>query len=335
MILLEAENIAEREVLLEVQNLKKHYSVGGESFFSGSKEKVLAVDGVDLLIYKGETFGLVGESGCGKTTLGKCIAALEKPTNGSVIFENCNLFELRRQELRRLRREIQIILQDPYDSLDPRMRIGDIIAEPLLANHVGGRIYREKQVAYLLEIVGLSASHAGRYPHEFSGGQRQRIGIARALALNPKLIVCDEPVSALDVSIQSQIINLLCDLRKEFNLTYFFISHGLAVVKHIADRVAVMYLGKIVEFANKNEIFDHPRHPYTEVLISAIPVPDPRYHRNRILLEGDVPSPIRPPAGCRFHTRCLKVREICKQEDPTLVDIGEHHWVACHLMSNN
>jgi oligopeptide/dipeptide ABC transporter ATP-binding protein len=273
----------------------------------------------------------VGESGCGKTTLSKVILGLEKPTSGSIIFEGSDIFELGRRELRRLRREMQVIFQDPYDSLDPRMTVGEIIDEPLVVHGIGDRLARQKRRVELLEMVGLSSASAKRYPHEFSGGQRQRIAIARALALNPKFIVCDEPVSALDVSIQSQILNLLWNLKREFNLTYLFIAHGLAVVKHISERVAVMYLGKIVELANKHEIYSNPQHPYTEALISMTPIPDPMVRRKRLLMKGDVPSPIRPPSGCHFHPRCLHAQDICTKEEPPLINIGTNHWVGCHL----
>lgn len=322
---------SEQNVLVELQNVRKWYSVTSGGFFSRNREQVKAVDGVSFNIYRGETLGLVGESGCGKTTLGMTIMGLEKPTSGSVIFEGHDLFKLRRQELRGLRREMQIIFQDPYDALDPRMTVGEIVAEPLLAHRMGGRLARQKRAAELLEIVGLPSAYARRYPHEFSGGQRQRIGIARALALNPKFVVCDEPVSALDVSIQSQILNLLQDLKQEFNLTYLFIAHGLAVVRHISDRVAVMYLGKIVELANKHEIYSNPRHPYSEALMSMISVADPTVQRKRSILEGEVPSPIRLPTGCRFHTRCPRVQDICAEKEPSLVNIEAGHWVACHL----
>ncbi|MFO7171464.1 MAG: dipeptide ABC transporter ATP-binding protein [Bacillota bacterium] len=322
---------AQGETLVRVENLKKWYPVTGGSIISRVVGHVKAVDGVSFTIRRGETFGLVGESGCGKTTLGKVLLRLQEPTAGAVYFEGRNIFELNKEEMRKLRREMQIIFQDPYASLNPRMTVGEIIGEPLEIHGVARGREKEKRVQQLLEVVGLASYHARRYPHEFSGGQRQRIGIARALALNPKLIVCDEPVSALDVSIQSQILNLLSDLQKEFGLTYLFIAHGLAVVKHISDRVGVMYLGKLVEVADKREIYANPRHPYTEALMSAIPIPDPTVRRERIILEGDVPSPINPPSGCRFHTRCRLAEEICREVEPPLVDIGNDHWVACHV----
>lgn len=320
----------EQNVLVEVRNVRRWYPVTGGGVLSRVRDQVKAVDDVSFNIHRGETLGLVGESGCGKTTLGKVILGLEKPTSGSVIFEGRDLFKLGGKELRRLRCGMQVIFQDPYDSLDPRMTIGQIITEPLAVYHVGERLARQKRAAELLEIVGLSSTYIQRYPHEFSGGQHQRIGIARALALNPKFIVCDEPVSALDVSIQSQILNLLYGLKREFNLTYLFIAHGLAVVKHISDRVAVMYVGKVVELANKHEIYSNPRHPYTEALMSTIPIPDPTVHRKRVILKGEVPSSIHPPSGCRFHTRCPHVQDICAEKEPPLVNIGADHWVACH-----
>jgi len=318
------------EHLVEVRNLKKYFPITG-GILSRVVANVKAVDGVSFTIKKGETLGLVGESGCGKTTTGRALLRLIEPTAGEVYFEGKNILKMSKEELRRQRREMQIIFQDPYASLNPRMTVGDIIGEPLEIHGVARGSAKEKRVRELLEVVGLAGFHARRYPHEFSGGQRQRIGIARALALNPKLIVCDEPVSALDVSIQSQIINLLEDLQKEFSLTYVFISHALNVVKHISDRVGVMYLGKLVELADKDELYRSPKHPYSEALLSAIPIPNPELRRQRIILEGDVPSPVNPPAGCRFHTRCRYAMPICKEVEPEFKDIGNGHWVACHL----
>lgn len=318
------------EALLEVVNLKKYFPVES-GFLKKSVEYVKAVDDVSFKIYRGETLGLVGESGCGKSTTGRMLVNLLKPTSGEVRFEGKDITKLKGAEEREFRKNIQIIFQDPYASLNPRMTIGDIIAEPIKINRLAKGEEVEKRVLKLLEYVGLASYHRNRYPHEFSGGQRQRVGIARALAVNPKLIVCDEPVSALDVSIQAQVLNLLDDLQKEFKLTYLFIAHGLNVVKHVSDRVGVMYLGKLVEIGDADSLYDNPLHPYTKALLSAIPVPDPAKKKERILLSGDVPSPLNPPEGCRFHTRCQSCMEICKKKEPELKDVGQNHRVACHL----
>jgi oligopeptide transport system ATP-binding protein len=309
--------------LVRVRALLKHFPV------AGGDDVVRAVDGVTFEIFRGETLGLVGESGCGKSTVGRCLLRLIEPTGGSVEFEGQDVLATSGGELRRLRREMQIIFQDPYASLNPRMRVRDIVSEPLVIHGIGDKAERRERVAELLRKVGLDPDYMNRYPHEFSGGQRQRIGIARALALNPKLIVADEPVSALDVSVQAQVVNLLEDLQQEFSLTYLFISHGLAVVEHISDRVAVMYLGRIVEVAPAEELYRNPLHPYTRALLSAIPVPDPTRKRDRIVLKGDVPTPINPPSGCRFHTRCPDAIPDCARIDPDLRELAPHHTVAC------
>ena len=320
------------DVLLEVRNLRKYYPVTKGFIFQRQVGAVKAVDDVSFFIRKGETLGLVGESGCGKTTTGRVILRLQEPTHGEALFEGRDIFKLGKEELRRLRRDMQIIFQDPYSSLNPRMTVGDIIGEPLEIHKLARGKEKVRRVQELLEVVGLSPYHANRYPHEFSGGQRQRIGIARALAVNPKLIIADEPVSALDVSIQAQVLNLLEELQKEFGPTYLFIAHDLSVVKHISDRIAVMYLGRIVELAAADELFSNPQHPYTEALLSAVPIPNPEMRRERIILPGDVPSPINPPAGCRFHTRCLYAQPSCKVDDPAFADIGGGHYVACPIL---
>jgi oligopeptide transport system ATP-binding protein len=322
--------VKETEVLLEVKDLVKHFPISQGVLFRKQVGAVKAVDGVSFELKAGETLGLVGESGCGKSTLGRVILRLIEPTSGSVIFQGEDIQTLDKDQMRAIRREMQIIFQDPYASLNPRMTVRDLVGEPLSVHDIGSAIEREKRARELLEVVGLASYHMRRYPHEFSGGQRQRIGIARALAVNPKLIICDEPVSALDVSIQAQIINLLQDLQKEFGLTYLFIAHDLSVVKHISQRVAVMYLGKLVEITGKKELFEKPLHPYTKALLSAIPIADPELKRERVLLEGDVPSPIDPPPGCRFHTRCSEAMAVCKREEPPLRAVAEGHWVACH-----
>jgi oligopeptide/dipeptide ABC transporter ATP-binding protein len=312
-----------REELVRVRALFKHFPV------EGSDDVVRAVDGVTFEILRGETLGLVGESGCGKSTVGRCLLRLIEPTGGQVLFEGRDVLGLGRADLRELRREMQIIFQDPYASLNPRMSVLGIVSEPLKIHGLGKKSERAERVAELLRRVGLDPDYMNRYPHEFSGGQRQRIGIARALALNPKLIVADEPVSALDVSVQAQVVNLLQDLQEEFGLTYLFISHGLAVVEHISTRVAVMYLGRIVEVASARELYSEPLHPYTQALLSAIPIPDPKRKRERIILTGDVPTPINPPSGCRFRTRCPIAIDECARIDPELREITPGHTVAC------
>jgi peptide/nickel transport system ATP-binding protein/oligopeptide transport system ATP-binding protein len=316
--------------LVSVKNLVKHFPVRGGILYRAIGQ-VHAVDDISLEIKSGETFGLVGESGCGKTTAGRVILRLIEATSGEVNFQGKNVFSLGGNELKQLRRDMQIIFQDPYSSLDPRMPVGDIIGEGLTIHGIGAKSDRDQAVRDIMALVGLRAQYARRYPHEFSGGQRQRIGIARALVLHPKFVICDEPVSALDVSIQSQILNLLRDLQQQFGLTYLFIAHNLAVVKYISDRIGVMYLGKVVELAVTDEIFRRPLHPYTQALLSAIPQPDPTLKRQRIVLKGDVPSPIHPPSGCRFHTRCPIAQQICHEKEPVFRDMGGGHMVACHL----
>jgi oligopeptide transport system ATP-binding protein len=315
--------------LLQVKNLKKYFPIKG-GIFSKTVGHVQAVDDISFDLYPGETVGLVGESGCGKSTAARTILRLIEPTGGEVFFEGQDILKLGKKPMRALRRQMQIIFQDPYASLNPRMTVASIVGEPLEIHRIAKGRAKEERVANILEKVGLRPEHMRRYPHEFSGGQRQRIGIARALALNPKLIIGDEPVSALDVSIQAQVINLLEDLQHEFNLTYLIIAHDLSVVEHISDRVAVMYLGKIVELATDRELYENPSHPYTEALLSAVPRPDPSIKKQRIILPGDVPSPINPPSGCRFHTRCLYAKADCKTVEPPLQDIGDGHYVACH-----
>jgi oligopeptide transport system ATP-binding protein len=314
--------------LVEVRNLVKHFPITGGVFLR-EVAAVKAVDGVDLTINQGETVGLVGESGCGKSTLGRLILRLDEPTSGDILFQGESILGYDNRKMRTLRKEMQIIFQDPFSSLNPRKNVAQIVGEPLYVHGMKNRRERDARVLELLEVVGLKREHMRRYPHQFSGGQRQRIGVARALALHPKLIICDEAVSALDVSIQAQVINLLEDLQDEFGLTYLFISHALSVVQHISDRVAVMYLGKIVEAAESGSLYQDPLHPYSQALLSAAPVPDPRRKRDRIVLPGDVPSPISPPPGCRFHTRCLYAEPICREQEPALREIRENHFAAC------
>jgi oligopeptide/dipeptide ABC transporter ATP-binding protein len=316
--------------VLEVRNLKKHFPVK-KGLLRKTVGHVYAVDGVNFAIGRGETVGLVGESGCGKSTVGRTLLRLIEPTDGQILVDGTDVTKLPREAFRPYRREMQIIFQDPFSSLDPRMTAGQIVSEPLEVHGQGTRADRRDQVAALFSRVGLRTQQMDNFPHQFSGGQRQRIGIARALALNPKLIIGDEPVSALDVSIQAQVINILMDLQKELGLSYLFISHNLAVVEHISHRIAVMYLGRIVEYAEKRTIFTAPRHPYTEALLSAVPVPDPSIKRKKIVLEGDVPSPVNPPSGCHFHTRCPIAQPQCKVESPPLVEKSPGHFAACHL----
>ncbi|OGA12445.1 MAG: peptide ABC transporter substrate-binding protein [Betaproteobacteria bacterium RIFCSPHIGHO2_12_FULL_69_13] len=321
------------QALLEVQDLVKHFPVGG-GLLKGAAGVVRAVEGVTFSIQRGETLGLVGESGCGKTTTGRCVLQLEQPTSGRIVFEGAELTGLSQDKLRTVRSHMQVIFQDPYSSLNPRMTVGDILAEPIKVHRiVSDPAKRQARVRELLEQVGLHAQHARRYPHQLSGGQRQRVGVARALAMQPSLIVCDEPVSALDVSIQAQIINLLEELQARFGLTYLFIAHDLSVVRHISDRVAVMYLGRIVELADRQSLYDEALHPYTRALLSAVPIPDPKLEarRERTVLRGEVPSPLNPPSGCVFHPRCPIAVDRCSAEIPALREIKPGHWAACHL----
>jgi oligopeptide transport system ATP-binding protein len=320
--------------LLDVRNLKMHFPITRGIIFQRQVGAIKAVDGIDFTMFRGETLGLVGESGCGKSTTGRAILQLYRPTDGEVLFEGTELTKSKGEELRKMRRRMQMIFQDPYASLNPRMTVGSIIGEPLEVHGIGStKKERQERVQELLKTVGLNPYFVNRYPHEFSGGQRQRIGVARALAVNPAFIVCDEPISALDVSIQAQIINLLEDLQDELGLTYLFIAHDLSVVRHISDRIAVMYLGKIVELADRDELYANPMHPYTQALLSAVPIPDPtiEVNRKRIILEGDVPSPANPPKGCNFCTRCPRVMDICRQEDPPFKEYKPGHFAACYL----
>src|SRR5512140_53952 len=321
------------DVLLHVDDLFMHFPIY-RGVIRRQVGAVHAVDGVSFDIKRGETLGLVGESGCGKSTTGRTILQLYKPTSGHVYYDGTDLTKLKREEMRYMRREMQMIFQDPYASLNPRMTVGDIIAEPLVVHSVGTGKEIQQSVEHLLDVVKLNPAFASRYPHEFSGGQRQRIGVARALALQPSLIICDEPISALDVSIQAQVVNLLEDLQNELNLTYLFIAHDLSMVRHISDRVAVMYLGIIVEIAGRNDLYTNPLHPYTQALLSAVPIPDPvaEEKRQRIILQGDVPSPVNPPSGCRFRTRCPLAVKICAEMRPEFREVAPGHWVACHLV---
>jgi oligopeptide transport system ATP-binding protein len=324
---------SENHVLLHVDSLVKHFPITQGIVIRKQIGAVRAVDGVSFDVKKGETLGLVGESGCGKSTTGRTILQLHRPTSGAVIFEGTDLVALKGERLRKMRRKMQMIFQDPYASLNPRMTVNEIIGEPLIVHDVARGKEVEDRVAHLLEVVGLDPAFGNRFPHEFSGGQRQRIGVARALALQPSFIVCDEPISALDVSIQAQVVNLLEQLQEEFNLTYLFIAHDLSMVRHISDRVAVMYLGIIVELASRDEIYHNPLHPYSQALLSAVPIPDPfaESKRKRIILEGDVPSPVNPPSGCRFRTRCPIAQQICAEVRPEFRELRPGHFVACHL----
>jgi oligopeptide transport system ATP-binding protein len=328
--------MASDEILLRVDNLVKHFPITQGIIVQRQVGAVHAVDGVTFNVRRGETLGLVGESGCGKSTTGRTILQLYRPTSGSVIFDGVDLVQLKGEDLRKMRRKMQMIFQDPYASLNPRMTVGEIIGEPLIIHNVAKGKEVQERVESLLELVGLNPAFENRYPHEFSGGQRQRIGVARALALQPELIICDEPISALDVSIQAQVVNLLEDLQKQFNLTYLFIAHDLSMVRHISNRVAVMYLGTIVELANRKELYADPLHPYTQALLSAVPIPDPvvEEDRQRIILQGDVPSPVNPPSGCHFRTRCAFAKEICAEQKPEWREIKPEHFVACHFVED-
>ncbi|MGM0779513.1 MAG: ABC transporter ATP-binding protein [Bacillota bacterium] len=321
--------LTKEKEILQVKDLQQYFPIKG-GVFGRTVNHVKAVDGVNFTIYEGETVSIVGESGCGKSTTGRAILRLDEPTGGEVIFQGTNLLSKSKREMRSIRKDLQVIFQDPFASLNPRRSVGQTLEEAMGILNVVPKADRRRRAIELLEQVGLKEEHIDRYPHEFSGGQRQRIGIARALAVEPKLIICDEAVSALDVSVQAQVLNLLKKLQKEYGLTYLFISHDLGVVRHISDRIIVMYLGKVVEIAEKKSLFDNPRHPYTQALLSAIPEPNRKKKKERIILKGDVPSPIDPPSGCRFHTRCPLATDLCRQSDPELKSLGEGHQAACH-----
>lgn len=322
------------EVLLQVRDLVKHFPILRGTLIQRQVGAVKAVDGISFDVFRGETLGLVGESGCGKSTAGRSILQLYRPTSGSVLFEGVDLVKLKGEELRKMRRRMQMIFQDPYASLNPRMTVGQIISEPLVIHGAANGKEAQERAEELLRLVRLNPAYTNRYPHEFSGGQRQRVGVARALALEPAFIVCDEPISALDVSVQAQVVNLLEDLQSQMGLTYLFIAHDLSMVRHISSRIAVMYLGVIVELADRHELYNHPLHPYTQALLSAVPIPDPvvEARRQRIILKGDVPSPINPPSGCRFRTRCPLADTICAEQRPEFREVQSGHWVACHMV---
>ena len=329
-----AKDTSSQDILLEVKNLVKHFPIMRGTLVQKQVGAVHAVDDISFQIHKGETLGLVGESGCGKSTTGRAVLQLHRPTSGEVLFEGKDLVKMKGEELRKMRRRMQMIFQDPYASLNPRMTVGEIIGEPLTIHEIATGKEVEERVKELLKLVGLNPAFANRFPHEFSGGQRQRIGVARALSLQPALIVCDEPISALDVSIQAQVVNLLEDLQRDFNLTYLFIAHDLSMIRHISTRVAVMYLGVIVELADRDELYNNPLHPYTQALLSAIPLPDPvaEEKRKRIILAGEIPSPINPPSGCRFRTRCPLAAPICAEARPEFREMSAGHYAACHLV---